>query len=197
MFLVTQRWSLFSYLIYNLHNNSLPTNFYIFAFVRHICLYLSRDTLKLICQSKLLQNSQTWLVITSLIWALIGQCTRYACNWTVKGTVNTSYLCKWRERVMRARCYLAFRWVNWMKTYNRCLVSFSNFVIVLIIGDRTSCRPILSVLHSVLLPLLMKHIILRLPQLRSIRRNAIPTNTHTIFIFTTQSCIVGRKLYQL
>ena len=140
-----------------------------------------------------------WLVITSLIWALIGQYTRYACNWTVKRTVNTSYLCKRREHVMRARCYLAFRWVNcffFMKMYNRCLVSFSNFAIVLIIGDRTSCRPILSVFHSVLLPLLMKHIILRLPELRFIRRNAIPTNTHTIFIFSTQSCIIGRKLYQ-
>ena len=45
--------------------------------------------------------------------------------------------------------------------------------------------------------LLIKHITLRLPELRSIRRNAIPTNTHTIFIFSTKSCIIGRKLYQL
>ena len=45
--------------------------------------------------------------------------------------------------------------------------------------------------------LLIKHITLRLPELRSIRRNAIPTNAHTIFIFSTKSCIIGRNLYQL
>ena len=62
---------------------------------------------------------------------VIGQYSR-----TVKGTVNTSYPCNWTERVMCVRCCLAFRRVNccffFMKTYNRCLVSFSNFVIVLI-----------------------------------------------------------------
>ena len=63
---------------------------------------------------------------------VIGQCNR-----TVKGTVNTSCLCKWTERVMY--CCLAFRRVNYclffsfslfIETYNhkRCLVSFSNFV---------------------------------------------------------------------
>ena len=58
-------------------------------------------------------------------------------NRTVKGTVNTSCPCNWTECVMCVRCCLAFRRVNcccffFMKTYNRCLVSFSNFVIVLI-----------------------------------------------------------------
>ena len=64
---------------------------------------------------------------------------RHACTWTVyrtvKGTVNTSCMCKWTERVMCARCCSAFRRVNsffFMKTYNRCLVSFSNFAIVFI-----------------------------------------------------------------
>ena len=62
---------------------------------------------------------------------VIGQCNR-----TVKGTLNTSCLCKWTERVMY--CCLAFRRVTvpffflflfLMKTqnHNRCLVSFSNF----------------------------------------------------------------------
>ena len=50
-------------------------------------------------------------------------------------TVNTSCMCRWTERVMCARCCSAFRRVNsffFMKTYNRCLVSFSNFAIVFI-----------------------------------------------------------------
>ena len=76
---------------------------------------------------------------------VIGQCNR-----TVKGTLNTSCLCKWTERVMY--CCLAFRWVNCcffsflflflMKTYNhnRCLVSFSNFVAT---TDRIGLRSIL------------------------------------------------------
>ena len=34
------------------------------------------------------------------------------CNRTVKGTVNSSSLSKWTERVMCARCCLAFRRVN-------------------------------------------------------------------------------------
>ena len=88
---------------------------------------------------KTIKNSRTWLVLTNPIWALIGQCTRHACTWTVyrtiKGTVNTSCMCRWTERVMCARCCSAFRRVNsffFMKTYNRCLVSFSNFAIVFI-----------------------------------------------------------------
>ena len=134
----------------------MPTNFHFFALVTHLLISVSvkfsRHT-ETYLPIKTITNSQTWLVITSLIWALIGQCTRHACNWTVKGTVNTSYLCKRREHVMRARCYLAFRWVNcffFMKMYNRCLVSFSNFVIVLIIGNRTSRCPILSVIILVI-----------------------------------------------
>ena len=56
---------------------------------------------------------------------------------TVKGTVNTSCLCKGTERVMCARRCLAFRRVTcffffFMKMYRRCLVSLSNVVIVLI-----------------------------------------------------------------
>ena len=61
----------------------------------------------------------------------------WQCNRTVKGTVNTSCLCKWTEHVMY--CCLALRRVNYcffflflflLKTYNHnpCLVSFSNFV---------------------------------------------------------------------
>ena len=63
-------------------------------------------------------------------------------------TVNASCLCEWTERVM---CALLSRispskllFFVFMKTYNRCLVSFSNFVIVL-----TSCRPILSIMIRV------------------------------------------------
>ena len=41
---------------------------------------------------------------------------RHACTWTVyrtvKGTVNTSCMCRWTERVMCARCCSAFRRVN-------------------------------------------------------------------------------------
>ena len=62
---------------------------------------------------------------------VIGQYDR-----TVKGTVNTSCLCKGTERVMCARRCLAFRRVTcfffFMKMYRRCLVSLSNVVIVLI-----------------------------------------------------------------
>ena len=61
---------------------------------------------------------------------VIGQCNR-----TVKGTVDTSCPCKFTECLMCARCCLAFRRVNCCfcyETYNRRLVSFANFVIVLI-----------------------------------------------------------------
>ena len=62
---------------------------------------------------------------------VIGQCSR-----TVKETVNTSCLCKRTERVMSMRCCvffcLFFVCFFLMKTYYRFLVSFSNFVIVLI-----------------------------------------------------------------
>ena len=62
---------------------------------------------------------------------VIGQCSR-----TVKETVNTSCLCKRTERVMCMRCcvflFVFCLFVFLMKTYYRFLVSFSNFVIVLI-----------------------------------------------------------------
>ena len=40
--------------------------------------------------------------------------------------------------------------VFFMKTCNKCLVSFSNFAIVLLIGNRTLCCPIWSVIRLVI-----------------------------------------------
>ena len=45
-------------------------------------------------------------------------------------TVDMSCLCKWTMRVICKRCCRAFRRLNrclFMKTYNRCLVSFLNW----------------------------------------------------------------------
>ena len=78
--------------------------------------------------------SQTWLVITSLIWALIGQSLVMLvigwCNSTVKGTVNMSCPCKWTQCFICMCCCLAF--YDIMKMYNQCPVCNSNFVVVLI-----------------------------------------------------------------
>ena len=48
-------------------------------------LFLLSLQISFLCfESNLLQNSWNWLVIISRpIWALIRQCTRYTCNWTV------------------------------------------------------------------------------------------------------------------
>ena len=69
-------------------------------------------------QSKLEQNSRAWLVIISPIWALTGQRRHHACVI--------------RHYVSNARTVVHFTELFLMKTYNRWLVSFSNFVIVLI-----------------------------------------------------------------
>ena len=74
------------------------------------------------------------------------------CNRIVKETVNTSCLCEWTEHVMCTSCFLSFHLVNcffffnFMKKFNQCLVSFSNFVIVWLISNRTLCHPILSII---------------------------------------------------
>ena len=50
------------------------------------------------------------------------------CNWTVKGTVNTLCLWKWTELFAELTLLLLLS----SSLYSRCLVSFSNCVIVLI-----------------------------------------------------------------
>ncbi len=57
---------------------------------------------------KTITNSPTWLVISSPIWALIGQCTCHACNWTV----YASCLCKWTVRVILRALLLCICWVD-------------------------------------------------------------------------------------
>ena len=96
---------------------------------------------------------------------VIGQCNR-----TVKGTVNTTCLCSVQcARVVDSHfaeltlvflfcffCFVLFcLFYFFMKTNNRCLVSFSNFVLVLINFDFVITRMITDRigLHSVLLPL--------------------------------------------
>ena len=46
------------------------------------------------------------------------------CNRTVKGTVNTSCLCKWTERVKCVRSCLTFRRVNCLKLLLLLLLFF-------------------------------------------------------------------------
>ena len=65
----------------------------------------------------------SYLYLDGVIGTLKGQLTRHAC---VSG-----------QNASCARCCLAFRQVNccflvFVKTYDQCIVSFSNFVIVLI-----------------------------------------------------------------
>ena len=56
------------------------------------------------------------------IMLVIGQCNR-----TVKGTVNTSYLCKWTECIMSVHCCLAFcRVKSWFFFYEN-VQPMSNF----------------------------------------------------------------------
>ena len=55
------------------------------------------------------------------------------CNRTVKGTINTSCLCKWTGRVIARAVVSHFVELFFlMKTCNSYIVSFSNSVIVLI-----------------------------------------------------------------
>ena len=55
------------------------------------------------------------------------------CNRTVKGTINTSCLCKWTGRVIARAVVSHFaELIFLMKTCNSFIVSFSNSVIVLI-----------------------------------------------------------------
>ena len=67
---------------------------------------------------------------------VIGQCNR-----TVKGRINMSCLWKWTERVMCTHCCPAFFQVYccccsfFMKMYNGCLLSFSNFVMLWLIDN--------------------------------------------------------------
>lgn len=58
------------------------------------------------------------------------------CSRTVTRTVNMSCLGKWTVSLMCMCCSRAFCQVDgfFFLTYNRCLVSFSNFVVVLITG---------------------------------------------------------------
>ena len=72
---------------------------------------------------------------------VIGQCNK---------TVDTLYLCKWTVSDVVAH-FAELIVVFLMKTYNWCLFSFSSFVIILssfvwLIDNRTSSRPILSVI---------------------------------------------------
>ena len=72
---------------------------------------------------------------------VIGQCNK---------TVDTLYLCKWTVSDVVAH-FAELIVVFLMKTYNWCLFSFSSFVIILssfvwLIDDRTSSRPVLSVI---------------------------------------------------
>ena len=80
---------------------------------------------------------------------VIGQCNR-----KVIGTVNTSCLCKWTESVMCARCCLAFRRVNCFFFYEKLYMISSFFLKLmsqfLLTGNRTSSRPILSVIILVI-----------------------------------------------
>ena len=80
---------------------------------------------------------------------VIGQCNR-----KVIGTVNTSCLCKWTESVMCARCCLAFRRVNCFLFYEKLYMISSFFLKLmsqfLLTGNRTSSRPILSVIILVI-----------------------------------------------
>ena len=51
------------------------------------------------------QNYNKILEFSSSVWAIIGQCTHHACNWTVLNrAINTPCLCKWKEGVACA-CY--------------------------------------------------------------------------------------------
>ena len=69
------------------------------------------------------------------------------------GKVDTSRLCNWTVGVMCTCCPYTFFPVNCclcVKIYKQCLVSFANFVIVLINCNRTLHHPILSVILLVI-----------------------------------------------
>ena len=79
--------------------------------------------------SKLWQNSWTKLVITSTIWTVIRQCTHHACSNCHVCISGQNASCAEAVVLHFAKLIVGF----FMKTYiYRCLVSFSNFVIVLI-----------------------------------------------------------------
>ena len=74
-------------------------------------------------------NSRTWLAISSPIWALIGQCTRHACNWTVRVILRALLRCTFLSKLL---CFSPFITTFNRSALNRWFVRFSNFVIVLI-----------------------------------------------------------------
>ena len=67
-----------------------------------------------------------------------------------------------------------------MKTYYQCLVTFSNFVELFTIGNRTSCRPILSViLHAI--TIINRHLSKQKPYLIGLPINCLAPDT-TLYI---------------
>ena len=80
------------------------------------------------------------LVITSPIWALIGQCTRHAfngqCTRIVRGTVHTSCLYEWTERVMRTLLSRLTLLIEWLLTINRV----STYMLLLLRGNPANQR---------------------------------------------------------
>ena len=62
--------------------------------------------------NQVIQFGENWLIKTSEEDCSLTLTTTGQCIWSVKGTVNTSYLYEGTERVMYARCCLAFPPVN-------------------------------------------------------------------------------------
>ena len=62
--------------------------------------------------NQVIQFGENWLIKTSEEDCSLTLTTTGQCIWSVKGTVNTSYLYEGTERVMCARCCLAFPPVN-------------------------------------------------------------------------------------